>query len=168
MKRFAFAALLLGVAGCKDKAEPAYKQCVAAEANGDVLTAEVACKNAVHADEKSTSGKAAAAKLTAMRPAIDKANKEKAEAEAAAAKAAEAARLQRLATLKAKVKKKYYDDEPDSECTGKGLPAYRWGYEGGTFAEDQEVAEADRCVKLTYSPELQVYCCPQKPVTGLF
>lgn len=168
MNKAVLVAALLGVAGCKDKAEPYYGECVVAEAKGDVLSAETACKRAIVFDSTSKSGKAAAEKLKTIQPAIDKANKEKAEADAAAAKAAEAARLQRVATLKTKVQKRYWDEDTDGECTGKGLPPYRWSYEGGTYSEDREVAEADLCVKLHQTVELQVYCCPQRPVTGPF
>lgn len=70
----------------------------------------------------------------------------------------------RIKSLRLKVKRKYWDDEPDGECTGKGLPPYRYSYEGGTYAEDEEVAVADGCRKLHGTVELQVYCCPTKPL----
>lgn len=65
--------------------------------------------------------------------------------------------------LREKVKRKYSGDEPDRECTGKGLPPFRWDYEGGTYAEDEQVAKADGCTKLHQTIELQVYCCPKRP-----
>lgn len=128
--------------GCEDKAKPKYGECVAADAKGDVLTAAAACEAAVTADATSTSGKAAADKLTAMQPAILKAKEEKAAAEKkaaderriadeAAAKAAAEAQAKRVAMLKVKVRKKFWDREPDGGCTGKGLPPYKWDYEGG-------------------------------------
>ena len=168
MKKLALLVAFLGVAGCKDKAEPYYSECVADEAKGDVLEAETACMRAIAFDATSKSGNAAAEKLKAMRPAIDTAKKVKADADAAAAKAADAARVQHVAALKTKVQKRYWDEDTDGECTGKGLPPYRWSYEGGTYAEDREVAEADSCVKLHQSVELRVYCCPEKPRVGLF
>jgi hypothetical protein len=70
----------------------------------------------------------------------------------------------RIKSLRLKVKRKYWDDEPDGECTGKGLPPYRYSYEGGTYAEDEEVAGADGCRKLHGTVELQDYCCPTKPL----
>jgi hypothetical protein len=48
-------------------------------------------------------------------------------------------------------------------CTGKGYPKYKREYEGGTYAEDQQVATADGCVKLYKTEELQTYCCPTVP-----
>ncbi len=62
-----------------------------------------------------------------------------------------------------KVRRRYWDEETDSECTGKGLPPYRWDYEGGTWAEDEEVAKADGCTKLHSVKQLQTYCCPKAP-----
>lgn len=163
------------LAGCEDKARPKYGECVAAAAKGDVLTAGVACEAAVKLDPTSTSGKAATDKLTAMQPAILKAKEERAAAEKkaaeerriadeAAAKAAAEAQAKRVAMLKAKVKKKFWGAHVDGECTGKGLPPYKWDYEGGTFAEDGEVALADGCTKLHQSIEIQTYCCPQQPL----
>ena len=63
------------------------------------------------------------------------------------------------------MKRKYWDEDPDGQCTGKGLPPYRWDYEGGTYAEDAEVAAADGCKKLHTAVEIQTYCCPQKPLS---
>lgn len=160
--------------GCKDKAKEPYAKCLQLDAASDVRGAWEACNAAVAADPTSTSGKAATAKLAEMKPKYDawkqaddekqaKAAEEKRKADEESAKAAREAEARRIASLKQKVTKKYYDKDPDSECTGKGLPAYRWDYAGGTFAEDQEVAEADGCRKLHQTVELQVYCCPKKP-----
>jgi hypothetical protein len=70
--------------------------------------------------------------------------------------------------LRRKVKRKYWSEEPDGQCTGKGFPPYRWDYEGGTFAEDEKVAKADGCTKLYQTQEIQTYCCPTRPVTYPF
>lgn len=97
---------------------------------------------------------------------LAQARAEKAKRDAVAAEADRKAQAARLADLRRKISKKYWDEDPDSQCTGKGLPPYKWSYSGGTFAEDQEVAEGDGCRKLHQTVELQVYCCPQKPVAG--
>ena len=68
----------------------------------------------------------------------------------------------RMKTLREKVKTKHLSDEPDALCTGKGLPPYQRSYEGGTFAEDAEVATADRCVGL-FPPPNTLFCCPSAP-----
>ena len=165
-----------GLPGCKDKAKEPYAKCVQLDVAGDVKGAWDACNAAVAADPNSTSGKAATAKLAGMKAkyqAWKKADDEKQaraaeqrrKADEAAQQAAQAAAAQRMAQLKQKVSKKYWDAEPDSDCTGKGLPPYRWDYSGGTYAEDQEVAEGDGCTKLYQFVEIQDYCCPQKPNT---
>lgn len=79
------------------------------------------------------------------------------------AKAQPASDPGRIKTLKEKVKRRFWDEEPDGACTGKGLPAYRWSYEGGTFTEDREVAEADGCKALfPESSSNTTFCCPRK------
>lgn len=94
--------------------------------------------------------------------ATTKAQRARAEVDAARAKA----QAEALAALRQKITKKYWANKPDGECTGKGLPPYRWDYEGGTYAEDQTVAEAEGCVKLHQTVELQTYCCPDAPQTS--
>lgn len=74
-----------------------------------------------------------------------------------------AAKERRVEQLRAKVKKKYWDSEPDSHCTGKGMPPYKWSYEGGTFAEDAEVARADGCTPAYGYAENTSFCCPAAP-----
>lgn len=127
----------------------------------------------VSSDDKSEPSKPTTKKLT---PEEEASAKEKAardearrkaevEAQRERAKREEEERAERVKRLRSKVKKKYWDEEPDGECTGKGLPPYRWDYEGGTYAEDEEVARADGCRKLHRTVELQTYCCPTKPST---
>lgn len=163
--------------GCKDKAKDPYAKCLQLDAASDIKGAWEACNAAVAADPTSTSGKAATAKLTELKPKYDAWKqadeaKQAKEAEARrkaneeAARAAREAEAQRVATLRQKVTRKYDGTEPDTECTGKGLPPYRWDYGGGTFAENQEVASADGCRKLHQTVEIQVYCCPKKPNSG--
>lgn len=165
MRKFMLAGLLL--LGCVDKAEPDYAKCLQLQIKGDVEAAFLACGAAVGAAPNSTSGQKAAKVLTDIKPAYEKA---KAEREASEAKAAEerlaaaaAARVQRAKDLRLRVQRKYYDDSPDSLCTGKGMPPYRWSYEGGTFAEDMEVATADGCQKPFNVQEDTSYCCPKSP-----
>jgi hypothetical protein len=160
--------------GCSDVAQPKYSECVAAEAKGDILAAAEACEAAVKADATSKSGKAAADKLKEMQPAVVKAKKNKADAEAkaaeerrkaeeAAAKARSEEAAKRISLLREKVKRTRFlgEEGPDGECVGKSLPPYRRQYEGGTYAEDDEVAFADGCKKLHRSVELRDYCCPK-------
>ena len=66
--------LVLAVAGCKDKAEPKYTECVALERES-VPKAREACEAAVRADPLSEKGRAAAAKL----PALEKLKREEVE-----------------------------------------------------------------------------------------
>lgn len=170
--------VVAGVAGCADAAQPKYGECVTAEAQGDVVTAAKACEGAVAVDPNSTSGKAAAEKLAAMQPALTKAKAEKAErdAKAAAEKAKQdeadrqaraEATAARTASLRQRVKRKYDAPEPDSLCTGKGLPPYRWYYEGGSFDEDAEVASSDGCVA-AFVTNNTTFCCPKKPMAFPF
>jgi hypothetical protein len=146
--------------GCADKAQPDYAKCVQAEVQQQIKEAWEACNAA---------GKAAAAKLGILKPKYDA---WKQADDAAQAKAAEQERQQRqetqatrLKALRAKVQHKYLDEEPDSLCTGKGLPPFRWSYEGGTFAEDAEVATADGCQSPFTLAENTTFCCPKRPVT---
>lgn len=164
-------ALVVAV-GCTDKAKPDYSACVAAEAKEDVLTASIACERAITMDPTSESGIAATAKLKAMQPAIEQARRERAEKEARAAeeqrkaeeaaeRAAAKAKAERIAKLRVKVKSKYWSFKPDPTCLGKGKPQFMMIYEGGTFAENDEVALAAGCVK---EPMLDTtYCCPTGP-----
>lgn len=156
--------------GCTDKAQPQYAECLKEEAKGDPQVAAIFCRLAIEVDPTSSSGKAAAAKLKEMQPAIEAAEKaeakaaeERRKAEEAAKKAAEEARLARVQQIRGKIKRKYWAAEPDRECTGRGMPPYRWTYEGGTFAEDAEVAYADGCQKPHSSPEITDFCCPKGP-----
>jgi len=168
-------ALNLAVA-CTDKAEPDYAKCVQADTAGDVQAAWMACNDAISADPNSTSGKAATAKLTAMKPKYDawKADQDaKAAAAAEAQRRADAARAaaeaqargQAAAAARAKVRPKYDGFDPDTTCTAKGLPPYRKDYGGGTLAEDQMVAQADGCSPLfpgRDDPMLAItFCCPR-------
>jgi hypothetical protein len=76
-----------------------------------------------------------------------------------------------LARAVRKVRVSYlWTSEPDSVCTGKGLPPYQKVYEGGTFAEDELVAYADGCqhsMHISVTPgmpkgvEATYFCCPQ-------
>ncbi len=102
--------LMLGIIGCKDKAEPAYADCVQLEAKNDVIAVEGACNRAIAADPNSTSGKAAAAKVKELAPAVEKVRAEQAKAAEEARHAAAQARAARLPILRAKA-----DIEEDGE-----------------------------------------------------
>jgi len=181
--------LLLGllVAGCVDKAEPErlmYAKCLRLQVKRDVEAAFTACGEAVGAAPNSTSGQKAAKVLADMKPAYEAAKAQRAQREAAVAQATKAAeeaeatrakaaeearanraeaRANRAEALRLKVIRKYYDDSPDSSCTGKGFPPYRWDYSGGTFAEDAEVADVDGCRPLFQMQENTTFCCPKSP-----
>jgi hypothetical protein len=169
------AAILL--VACKDKAEPDYAACVQADTAGDVGKAWDSCTAAVGADPNSTSGKAAAAKLTAMKPAYDKwkadqnakaaaaaAAQAKADEERAKAEAQEHAK--EVAALRAKIHRAYDGRDPDGECQSNGYPPYREDYTGGSYDENETVALGDGCVHLfqkhsMHSPNDNTYCCPK-------
>jgi hypothetical protein len=72
-----------------------------------------------------------------------------------------------LATLRKKVKGRHFRLEPDSGCLSKGLPPYNRSFEGGTFAENEQVAKAEGCVHRwpgahnQDTPLANLYCCPR-------
>ncbi len=169
-------ALLSAVAivGCADKAQPAYEECVRAEANGDLTTATKSCESAAAADPNSKAGKAASEKIGPLKVRL--AAKAKADAEAkAAAEAARIAEDKRRQSIMAEVA--FYIMKPgdgdDLErypvlCTGKGLPPV---YVSCRHATDPlngpkiplcaELASLVGC-KPTWSPEAPVqFCCPK-------
>ena len=166
--------LVLMISGCADKAEPKYAECVKLDATGDTMGAWRACQDSVTADPNSKSGKAAAEKLAALKPKHDALKKEQDEQRARAAEAAskaEAARREeaarataaRLAQLKAKISRRYWDTEPSGVCTGKGMPPYMWDYTGGTFDENREIARSEGCQSPYSSHENTTFCCPKAP-----
>jgi len=181
LKRYSavFVGSLLAV-GCNQAASRAYTECIGFEQQMKYVDAINACSSAVAADPEGKTGAAAKAKIVALEKRRDemaaavntaaaakKAADEKAAAAAAVVAAAQAeANEARLKTLRAKITKKYWGAEPDGGCTGKGLPPYKWDYEGGTFAEDRELAVADGCRPAFGFAENTSYCCPQKPITG--
>ena len=76
------AAVVLGLAGCSDKAKPKYDECVALESKWDTVKARDACKAAAEIAPNSKSGKLAAGKLTYLNEQADKILAEKAKKEA--------------------------------------------------------------------------------------
>ncbi|MBN2194564.1 MAG: hypothetical protein JW751_17230 [Polyangiaceae bacterium] len=68
----------LPLVGCRDKAQPSYDECLKLEAKWDPIAAQAACEAAVQADPNSTAGKAAAAKLAALREVAEKERAKKA------------------------------------------------------------------------------------------
>ena len=144
----------------KDKADADYQTCTQRKTNGFVEAAVEACKAAVEKDASSKSGKAAAQLLLELEPV---AAKRKAEVAAAQQKGAQAA-VARLASLKAKVQRRYSSSLADAYCTGKGLPPYLWDYTGGTFAEDAALATSEGCASLfPGDPSNFSFCCSRKP-----
>lgn len=162
--------------GCKDKAQPDYAACLQADTAGDVKKAWDSCNAAVAADPNSTSGKAAAAKLTEMKPKYDGWKKDQdamaaaqaeqqRQADAARAKAEAETRKAAAAAARQKVEKKYYGFERDGECVDKGLPPYRCALEGGSRVEIDLVADDDGCKHLLPGRDdfllFKVFCCPK-------
>ncbi|WP_437755835.1 hypothetical protein [Sorangium sp. So ce1389] len=152
------------VAGCTDKAEPEYARCIAMEQRGELVLAARACEAAIKADSSSTAGKAAAAKLKNMQPALDAQRAADRRAYEDSHPSDDGARAAKAASLKSKVRVKSWGAEPDAECSGMGLPPFRKSYEGGTFEEDELVAEADGCAHLFRrrgNANDSVFCCPR-------
>ncbi len=89
--------ILIGIAGCGDKAKRSLDLCEQDEKAGDLASARKACEDAVSLDANSPSGKVAATKLGALKQAI-----EKADADAAAKKREEAAAARRKADEEAR------------------------------------------------------------------
>lgn len=176
-----------GGLGCVDDAETMYRVCEGSMARGEVKAAASACDEAVRRSPASKFGQMASAKRKDLQPVLDLAiAKEKADADAKAAKdaadqkardeaaaklaaenaaATKAAQAERAKALRDKITKRYWSEETDGTCTGNGYPAYRWTYEGGTFAEDAELAKAEGCVAAYSIASNTIFCCPQKPVT---
>jgi hypothetical protein len=153
-----FGVLVIGVlvhVAFPDKAEPAYEKCLEAEAAGNIGAAWDACTEAVRADQGTTAAKAATAKLAELQPKYVAWRAD----QAVKAKAAAADRAKWVARLRSKVEKKYWGFEPDGTCTGEGLPPMRITYEGGSFTEDDAVAEADGCKTLPMGG--RSFCCPK-------
>ena len=164
--------------GCIDAAQNDYAKCLQADAANDIAAAWKACNAAVGRDPTSESGKGAVAKLTVLKPkyeAWQKAEAEKAavaaeekkkQEEAAAAAQAEA-RARALRAARTRVERRYYGEERDGECIDKGLPDYRWAYEGGTRDEVDLVASEYGCKHLFDNASdflvFKVFCCPQAP-----
>ena len=151
-------------AGCKDKAADDYAKCVQDDAQGDVHGAWLTCGYAVHDDPTSKSGVAAASKLVELKPKYDT---WKVADDAQQAKEADQRRMlaaAKLIEVRLRVQAKYFSEDPDSMCTGKGFPPYHWDYSGGTFAEDEEIAEADGCRALySMGGQNTDFCCPKAP-----
>jgi hypothetical protein len=154
--------------GCKDKAKDPYAQCVRLDAEGNVKGAWESCGAAVTADPNSTSGKAATAKLTEMKPKYDawkKADDEKQAKEAEArrkaneeARAREAvAAAERIQVLRRKIHKETAEVFND-KCAAQGKPAHGYKYGGGTYAENEQVYKADGCVLMEFGSSF--VCCP--------
>jgi hypothetical protein len=47
--------------------------------------------------------------------------------------------------------------------SGQGAARYRWNYEGGTYAENAELAGINGCSKPFAPVEDVSFCCPMKP-----
>jgi len=175
--------LVLAMVGC-GKGRKLYAACEK-QSTGLVATAKQAadpiaylsecqdeCQAVVTEDGRGKWGKLAKAKLDQIAPLLAKAKAKKAKqdavAAAAAAKAAAAEQARDLAEAKKVVTGRGRNDR-DSECLDKGLPPYRWRYDGGTRAQLDLVAGADGCSHLFPDDSdiflFQVYCCP-KPLSA--
>lgn len=170
-----YAAVGIGVAAViggtllfrEDKAKPHYRACLDAEAAGNLLAASAACEAAMSADASSTAGKAAAAKLKEMEPAITKAKaaKEAADAKAAAEKAKtdEAARAtERKANaqkLMAAMRNANIQRVPsdDGSCLSNDLPPRAYRFEARP-ADADAIANAGRCTKRFWTSTLLQRC----------
>ena len=178
MLRWIAAVVIVGAAGGlawwrkSDLADPGYTRCVEREAAGYVLQAAEACGDAVRADATSKAGLAAKTKLIELAPRVAQARKvqaaqKEAEARAAqeAAKDREAAQASALAEAKRVVVGKYFGSRGrrDGSCTGKGLPPYRFEFEGGTYSQNALVATSARCVPLYPGSPISMndFCCPE-------
>jgi hypothetical protein len=82
----ALIAVVLGITGCADKAQPKYDECVALEAKGDLKGAVAACEAPVAPTPASKAGKAAGDKVTTLKAKL-KAQEVEAAAKAKAAAA---------------------------------------------------------------------------------
>lgn len=161
--------------GCEDKAQEPYGKCVTQEAGGNVIAAAYECEKAVQADPNSTSGKAAAAKLAAMQPALatakeakkvaDAKEEEEARKKRMAAAAAEAeAKKQEMAELARRIGCVRVDSE---ECVSSGKGRVYRECTGATYAENEKFALLRGCVHARYvststPPDMTFnhYCCP--------
>ena len=145
------------VASQTDKAEPEFIAARSLEKGDDVQKTVAAFESARAADPTSKCGKRAAEKLIELKPKYDAWK----QAEDARQRQAEATRIQRM---RIRVRRSYFSEEPDSSCTGKGLPPYHWDYSGGTYSEDDEVAAADGCRALySMGGQNTDFCCPKSP-----
>lgn len=136
----------------------------------DINAALDACREAVRVDPGSKYGQDAARVLPdierlagllfADRDAILKqAEMQRQQAEKAAAEAQAEALRKRISLLELHVTVTTMSDGPDADCTGRALPPYWRLYEGGTFAEDEELARARGCVP-KHSTPTTAFCCP--------
>ncbi len=145
---------VLAVVGCEheDKAKPDYDRCLKLELIRSEGLPTSACMAAWNADWTSPSAKAAMQKANDLEAKLKQADQ-----------AAVADRPRALAEAKKKVDRHFYNHEKDGECVDKGLPAYRWSYEGGTRQEVDFVAVDYGCRHLFDSESFdlfKVFCCP--------
>ena len=169
---------LIGVA-CTDKAEAPLRDCQRLLAQSKPDEARQECERAVNVDKTSRSGKQAAAILADLPATVESASpcscppgdplcaclKKRVIEPPAQPKPSAAEQTAVLDAAKQKVEAKFWSFDRDGECTGKGLPAFRKSYEGGTFEEDEMVALGAGCVHLfpgMRDPQLfTVFCCPR-------
>lgn len=67
--------------------------------------------------------------------------------------------------LRKTVRIKWWGDEKDAQCVGKGLPPFRKDYEGGTFDENEKVALHDGCKSPFQTRDDSIrntFCCPHE------
>lgn len=163
--------LLITFVGC-DRAKVDFERCIQLEQQNNPKGAFNACKQAAKADPNSKSGQAAAYKAAQLLPSMIKLEQEKDAAERAARvtpeqKAAQQAALnQRMQKLRAKIHRSTTFSTEDDHCAAEGKPGHSYRYGGGTYSEDEAVAQADGCVPFddhsmgSLGNAQNHFCCP--------
>lgn len=161
---------MFALLGC-DKAKADFERCVQLEAN-DPKAALEACRQARQADPNRKSGQAATEKILQLIPKVVQLEQEKEAAEQAkritpAQQAAQqAAVAQRMQELRAKIHRTPTFSTEDDHCAGEGKPGHSYRYGGGTFSENESLAQADGCVpyddhSMALAGNAQNhFCCP--------
>lgn len=150
------------VAGCKDKAEPKFREAEAAQKTGNVIEAVSLYKQATQADPTSTLGKQAAERVAELSPLaekeqqrIDEENEKRRAAEAAAARVQYEATLASAKRVVTVARWEINDDR----CAAAGLPRRGYRFSGGTDEQNEMVATSLGCQKRNWYDKFE-RCCP--------